>query len=145
MSFADLQAHANKATRLKLDSLSTNLALKDDPSFHKCVSKKCRNEFLMDATITPFIKCTSCKVWQCVSCKGPRHAGQSCADYQTELLERPLREAKGKARKEQLNEDEQKSQAYMGKVLTCPDGCGAKIQKASGCDHITCESMSLSE
>lgn len=75
------------------------------------------------------LSCIMCKTRYCIVCEVPFHEEQTCDDYQADAKRR--------------SEDEQKSLETVKQVSRpCPGpGCGVNIDKWTGCDHVTCESM----
>jgi len=73
--------------------------------------------------------CAMCKARYCLVCEVPFHEEQTCDEYQAD--------------KKRRSEDEQKSLDAVKQVSRpCPGpGCGINLDKYTGCDHVTCETM----
>lgn len=71
--------------------------------------------------------CKMCQARYCLVCEVPFHEEQTCDQYQEHAKRR--------------SEDEEKSLETVKQVSRpCPGpGCGVKLDKYTGCDHVTCE------
>lgn len=85
-----------------------------------CPTPDCPTVFKVTATES-FITCNQCLVGICTACKNVAHNGQTCAQYKSGIDDSGYEEWK-------------RAQG----VKTCPK-CSADLQKAGGCNHMTCK------
>ncbi|KAF2716333.1 hypothetical protein K431DRAFT_325421 [Polychaeton citri CBS 116435] len=102
----------------------TQALLSADPDFHWCPSPTCTNGFYVD-TLSSFTPCSACGARLCNSCAVPWHPDETCEDYQART---------SSTRNEILTE------VTISRISKpCPNpGCGMRLRKSGGCDHITC-------
>lgn len=80
--------------------------------------------------------CRKCDLSWCVSCSVPMHEGETCTDYKDRIENGDAR------RSRQALEDAATQEEVTRKSKPCP-GCGIRIQKKNGCDHMTCKSFEI--
>ena len=100
--------------------------LKTDADWVDCPSSSCKSGSLMvDGHI---FTCQECKYRYCFSCKVLMHEGETCTAYK-KRMKRDKKHVK----------DEELSKKKVEKISKpCPK-CGIRINKYTGCDHVTCE------
>ena len=106
-------------------------AQKDDPKFRRCLCPNCNfGQVHESGELEPVMRCGLCDYKMCYIHSTPWHEGQTCAEYDA------IRWSK------QRSLDEQASQITITRISKeCPGpGCGRRIEKIEGCDHITCKS-----
>ena len=74
------------------------------------------------AQVDPYVKCPSCHHLFC-SIHGDIHAGQDCAEFLQSHRARDM---------------EQSEHTINSISKKCSHGCGARITRSTGCDHIVC-------
>jgi len=106
------------------------------PNFRWCSNPKCKAGHIIEnggngpwyeiRLITDsisFFTCFDCKSKTCFTCSVPWHSGYTCEQY--------------KAGQEEQKHSESRSGAWLNaNAKLC--GCGRRVQKTSGCDHMTC-------
>lgn len=129
MSHADVQRAASAATFEAYDKLATRTALASLPDFAWCLGPGCRSGQL-NTDNSDFMECAACGYKQCLRHGAAWHAGETCEQHDR-------RTSGAAARRE---EEEARTAAVLDAVSKpCPGaGCGWRIQKADGCDHMTC-------
>lgn len=116
--------------------------LSNDPSFFYCPAEACTSGQIHDTSSAGNIfRCNACGFRVCThhTPHVPWHDNETC----TQFDDRVARERAAKAEEERIKrEAEEASIAEVGRsAVQCP-GCGANIQKTTGCDHMTCKSVS---
>ncbi len=104
--------------------LTLQQALRRDPNIRFCPNIKCTNVYIMENTeaINPNrllinVKCKECEITHCFYC-AQIHPGMTCEQKKKDLNNNGL-------------------ESWFTDTQVCP-GCGARISKISGCDHIIC-------
>ncbi|PVH88823.1 hypothetical protein DL98DRAFT_362001, partial [Cadophora sp. DSE1049] len=121
----DVKSWASEELFEKYDKQSTVSVL--PANFMAYLSPDCSSGQIHDGgDEQPIMTCVACGFKACYLHKRPWHPGQTCAKYDVEHQE--------------IMKQEAKSETYIIEKLcaqTCPS-CGVRIQKSSGCDHMTC-------
>lgn len=127
LSYADVQRSASVQTFQAYDSLTARNAMNASDEFAWCLASGC-NSGQLNIDNNSFMDCVTCGYKQCLLHKVPWHTGETCEAYE-------YRTSGAKAR-----EEERKTEAMLeGISKKCPgEGCGWRIQKLDGCDHMTC-------
>ncbi|KAH6625336.1 hypothetical protein C7974DRAFT_434463 [Boeremia exigua] len=120
----------------RFDELSIRNILSNDPDFRYCQAEGCSSGQVHDTGTEGYIfRCAECNHRMCTICEVPFHTDETCTQYK-ERLETEVAEREEELRVKR--EHEAASSAEVNKISKeCP-GCGANIQKTSGCDHMTC-------
>ncbi|KAF1835131.1 hypothetical protein BDW02DRAFT_496646, partial [Decorospora gaudefroyi] len=138
----DVQKYAPAATFTRFDELSIRSYLSADTNFLYCLAAGCTSGQIHDTGVEgPIFRCVACGFRMCTAHEPvvAFHEGEACTQY-TERVERErverLTAKEEEARKRR--QDDEASVAEVGRSsVECP-GCGAFIQKTTGCDHMTC-------
>jgi hypothetical protein len=110
-------------------------ALSTDPNFRHCLRIGCQfGQVHESGDLQPYTRCAECYFEMCFKHRRAWHQNQTCAEYD-ESIESTARHQK---------EESQSEVAVAQTSKVCPKaGCGARIQKNGGCDHMICESILL--
>ncbi|OAK95400.1 hypothetical protein IQ06DRAFT_309748 [Phaeosphaeriaceae sp. SRC1lsM3a] len=120
--------HATAQDFEVFDTLQTQEVLREMPGYRACPSAACRSGQIHDNNDGNIFKCGACGHRHCTNCNVPFHDGESCEQ----------RKSRKKMENMSKTEQEKASQAKVDSIsATCP-GCGARINKNGGCDHMTC-------
>ncbi|OQO07977.1 hypothetical protein B0A48_06770 [Cryoendolithus antarcticus] len=112
----------------KFDRLLTRATLSALPGFAWCLASEC-DSGQVNVENSSYMKCAACSHEVCLSCKVKWHQGKTCAEYGVIV--------RGDSKRRREEEKSEKMVQGMSKV--CPGtGCGARIEKGGGCDHMTC-------
>ncbi|KEQ71272.1 hypothetical protein M436DRAFT_32509, partial [Aureobasidium namibiae CBS 147.97] len=131
LSYEDIQKIVSKTSLSKYDKVLTKAVIEDEADFHYCLSAKCKSgQVHIGGDDQPVFQCNACHHKQCVACHMPWHEGESCDEYQ--------------ARHDESNRDfeNERAEAFIIKTFTSCPRCKVFIDKAGGCDHITCSQCS---
>lgn len=125
LTHTDIQRSATPSTFRTYDNLSTRAALSALTDFAWCLSPTCASG-QENTSNANFMHCMACNYQQCLSHRVPWHVGETCAQYD--------------ARTQHGEEEAQTAKMLDDVSKTCPNpkGCGCRIQKIDGCDHMTC-------
>ncbi|KAF1994019.1 hypothetical protein P154DRAFT_527359 [Amniculicola lignicola CBS 123094] len=95
--------------------------------FHWCIRPGCQHRQL-HADSNPIFQCAQCSFRSCIEHKVTWHNGVTCTEYDACIVSR------------QREADETASETMIQEISRqCPgEGCGWRIKKNQGCDHITC-------
>lgn len=106
-----------------------NMSLQHLPNFTFCLSPKCESGQIHTGPDHPLMTCTTCGFKTCFIHKLPWHEDLTCAEFDLFNQARVRQEAA--------------SEAWIAEhTKLCPNPkCGMRIQKKTGCDHLTCECM----
>lgn len=75
--------------------------------------------------------CQMCKYRYCVTCEAPMHEGETCEEFQNTT-----------ARKAEQVQQNAASEKRLGEISKpCPK-CTMRLDKYTGCDHVTCTPLS---
>jgi hypothetical protein len=95
------------------------------PGWFWCQNRECsEGATLKDETVT-VSTCAKCGTDSCVPCQRPAHPGESCDKYKARLQGR-------------VDEEDKSLVTIRRASKPCP-GCGIRIEKNGGCDHMGCE------
>ncbi|KAK6437086.1 hypothetical protein LTR95_006718 [Oleoguttula sp. CCFEE 5521] len=112
----------------KFDRLLTRATLSALPGFAWCLAAGCESG-QVNVENASYMKCVACSHEVCLTCKVKWHQGKTCAEYGV------IVRGGSKRRKE----EEKSEKLVQGMSKICPGtGCGARIEKGGGCDHMTC-------
>lgn len=128
LTYLNVQCAASPATFLTYDTLTTRAALGNLPDFAYCLSPTCSSGQENHANAN-FMHCVACGYEQCASHLVPWHVGETCAEYTYRTSGQKQRD--DEVRTERMLDD-------VSQKCPNPAGCGWRIQKVDGCDHMTC-------
>ncbi|KAH6620068.1 hypothetical protein C7974DRAFT_225695 [Boeremia exigua] len=125
LAYEDVREFAPSEIFRRYKKLSTKAALEAIPGFHWCLTRGCKSGQVIRTGTSKFC-CVNCKNTHCIEHNMPWHKRETCKefDYRTN---RKLKKEEEIASKKWLKE----------KAKRCP-GCKRPIEKANGCDHMTC-------
>ena len=130
LTFEEMKANCTPECFEAYDKmLLTRNVLGQDEEFSWCLAPKCGNgqfTYRDEDDLGDFMECKACGYKQCLTHKVPWHSNESCESYE-------YRTSGKKAR------DEEKATEEMLDTVSkkCPgEGCGWRIQKIDGCDHM---------
>ena len=128
LQYNDVQSAASIQTFEAYDKLATRNALGALDEFAWCLGPNCGSGQLNIGN-NDFMHCVNCGYKQCLKHKVAWHKGETCKQYE-------YRTSGQKAR-----DDERATEKMIDTVSKmCPGkGCGWRIQKTDGCDHMTCK------
>ncbi|ERF74682.1 hypothetical protein EPUS_00812 [Endocarpon pusillum Z07020] len=134
LSPADIQAWSNPEFFDRYGRISVQQAMHEGLNFRWCAAPDCQNGFLCDPESESYATCDACGRMTCLNCDVDYHGGISCKDFQDQRTK-----AEEEVRLKQ--EQDQQSMAEVTRIsVRCPgNGCGTPIEKADGCDHMTCQ------
>jgi IBR domain, a half RING-finger domain len=134
LSHEDMQRFAPTDIFRRYDRYKTNQALQGVPGYRRCAHEGCGSGGFVEGEGATYMKCTHCQRHTCLGCNLIQHYGQTCEEYRT------WHAGAERAHAKELKRAEEESAQYLSRnAKTCPNGvCGARIQKATGCDHMTC-------
>jgi hypothetical protein len=95
--------------------------------FFWCLAPGCESGHIRDEGVALF-DCIACGSQSCVNCNRLWHIGETCADYKLRIGPEKDREKASEAKVQKISKE-------------CP-GCKVRIQKAGGCEHMTCKLFS---
>ncbi|TKA52880.1 hypothetical protein B0A55_13021, partial [Friedmanniomyces simplex] len=129
LDYADVQRAASPATFEAYDKLLTRLALGSLEDFAWCLAPTCGSGQLNPENRN-YMDCKHCGYKQCLRHKVQWHLDETCEQYDHRVSGARARE-----------EEERQTEAMLdGVSKKCPGvGCGWRIQKTEGCDHMTCK------
>ena len=128
LSYTDIQRAASPTTFATYDKLTIRAALGALPDFSFCLSPTCTSG-QENPHSANFMDCHACGYKQCLSHRTPWHADETCAEYD-------YRTSGQKKRDEEKKTEDMLD--TVSKKCPNPKGCGWRIQKVDGCDHMTC-------
>jgi len=128
--YHDVKYIVDKELFIKYEEFTLLAALKSDPNVKWCPNpKSCGNAIIIDPNQTnKRIRCNECGYEFCLLCNEEWHNG-TCEQYQEWKIENN----KG---------DEEFIRWSKENAKNCPN-CHIRIQKVSGCNHMTCSSCSF--
>jgi hypothetical protein len=98
--------------------------------FYWCTAPNCASgQIHISGSDGPILICHACKGRSCIVHNITWHEGETCNEYTYRMSPRRKRA------------EERASERLVKQIAkSCPGpGCGARIQKNEGCDHMTCE------
>ena len=125
---SDVQTHASTKIFQKYDQLATRAALNTISEFRWCISPLgCTSGQIHESGAEgPIFRCISCGFKACTAHERAWHEGETCEEYDYRI--NPKKKA-----------EEEASAKLVEKIAkNCP-GCEWRIEKISGCDHMTCK------
>ena len=106
-----------------------------------CSNVGCGSGGIVNSAIDSFATCSSCGIQTCVACRTRYHPGMTHAEHLAALKDVEL---DGERARERLEEERASEIFVEKKTKTCPNqDCGFRIQKISGCNHITCKHIKI--
>lgn len=127
LEYQDVQQVASPATFHAYDKATITQALSSLPEFAWCLAPNCKSGQL-NVDNSNYMDCASCGYKQCLQHKVAWHTGETCEQYEY------------RTSGEKAKEEEAQTLAMLDSMSkVCPGpGCGWRIQKSDGCDHVTC-------
>ena len=128
LEYNEVQQAASAETFEAYDKLAFRNALGSLDEFAWCLAVGCGSGQL-NIENNHFMDCVSCGYKQCLNHKVAWHEGETCEQYDYRTSGQKKR-------------DEEKKEEEMLNTLSkkCPGpGCGWRIQKIDGCEHMTCK------
>jgi hypothetical protein len=113
-------------------------ALRKAGDLINCANDKCQYPGYVDLETTSFAYCSQCGKQTCVECGTLWHGGLTHEENQAAVQERNNK-AKRQEEARHTEEESRSKRAIEKDSKECK--CGARIQKISGCDHMTCKSL----
>lgn len=109
-----------------------------DAEFRWCLSPQCASgQYHNGSGRQNLFTCHACKSQFCVLCDHPWHRKETCNQYQQRLALAQIEDEKAKTL---LEQESASKEALKQDTKICPgQGCGRRVQKVSGCDHVTCK------
>lgn len=126
LSYSEIEKIVDLKTLKKYDNLMFLEAISGMPDFRWCAKRGCGSGQLhTGGKNSPIFTCRKCGHRMCFVHSIKWHEGDTCAEFQ--------------ARKD-ADKTEKASQLHLEKTTkACPNAiCGMRVEKVSGCDHITC-------
>ncbi|KAF2167990.1 hypothetical protein M409DRAFT_53924 [Zasmidium cellare ATCC 36951] len=128
LSYDDVHRAATHETFLAYEKLLTRTLLGSLPEFSWCLNPAGCDSGQENSANNNYMECIVCKYRQCLHHACAWHVDETCAQYDYRTSGQKSRDEE-KATAEILDEVSKK----------CPGpGCGWRIQKVDGCDHMTC-------
>ncbi|PQE04907.1 RING finger protein [Rutstroemia sp. NJR-2017a BBW] len=130
LSFANVKKFASIEDFQLYDKKALMSLMRQDPNFTHCLGAGCDGGQIHDGgNDQPIMTCNSCGVKTCFTHKLPWHTGLTCTEYDEQQRQRLEQEA-ASVQFMQANNFKQ-----------CPNPkCGLRLDKISGCNHMTCRS-----
>ncbi|KUJ23266.1 uncharacterized protein LY89DRAFT_777051 [Mollisia scopiformis] len=98
-----------------------------DPNFHHCLGPDCGAGQIIEQQDAILMVCEACAFMTCIRHQLPWHTGQTCEQYDLQLMENARHEQENAASGDEI------------RVNTRPcRQCGTRICRTVGCDHMTC-------
>ncbi|KAF3031912.1 hypothetical protein E8E11_000074 [Didymella keratinophila] len=85
-------------------------------------NRQCRGGAALEDENSKVMTCANCGRDSCVSCQHPTHPGESCDEYKALI-------------KDHVDEEDKSLIAIRRATKPCP-GCGTRVEKNGGCDHM---------
>ncbi|KAF2724547.1 hypothetical protein K431DRAFT_217879 [Polychaeton citri CBS 116435] len=127
LQYHEVQRAASSKTFETYDRITTRNALASLPNFAWCLGPNCDSGQL-NIENHNFMECIHCRYKQCIKHSCAWHQDEDCTQYEYRTSGRKARDEEAASVKV-INE--------VSKL--CPGkGCGWRIQKIDGCDHMTC-------
>ncbi|ATZ53894.1 hypothetical protein BCIN_09g06550 [Botrytis cinerea B05.10] len=127
VSDAEIKKYASPEVLERNGRRLLNMSLQHLPNFTFCLSPKCESGQIHTGPDHPMMTCTTCGFKTCFIHKLPWHEDLTCAEFDLFNQARVRQEAA--------------SEAWIAEhTKLCPNPkCGMRIQKKTGCDHLTCD------
>ena len=134
LSYVDLQTFASPEVFERYDTFINRQLVEADPDFVPCSNPRCSGGGIVDAQSGFFFACSDCNTTACLKCKTAYHPGLSHEQNIQNIASRNSSAALNQRQEEQATKE------LIGKIAKpCPNThCGINVQKAGGCDHMTC-------
>jgi hypothetical protein len=128
LDYVEVQESASAETFVAFDKLATRNALGSLEEFAWCLKAGCGSGQI-NVNNMDFMDCVSCGYKQCLKHKVLWHKGETCDQYEYRVSG------------QQARDEEKKTEEMLDSMSKkCPNkGCGWRIQKISGCEHMTCK------
>ncbi|KAK3652982.1 hypothetical protein LTR56_004932 [Elasticomyces elasticus] len=127
LEYADVQRCASDETFEAYDKMITRLALGGLEDFAWCLAPSC-DSGQENPENRNFMDCKNCGYKQCLKHKIEWHVDETCEQYDYRISG-----ARAK-------DEERQTETMLDTVSKkCPGGCGWRIEKTDGCDHMTCK------
>lgn len=130
LSYTDMKTVVKDQSVLdRYERLLLRRTLDKLPNFVWCKNPSCSSGQIHDSdSPCANVKCNACEEESCFKHDVPWHTGLSCSQYDAKMKQT------GQAGKTRASEN------YISKnAKACPNpSCGRMIEKAHGCDHMTC-------
>jgi hypothetical protein len=129
VSHEEMKRLASDDTYTRYDELSTRNVLSSIPNFRHCLRSGCNSGQIHDNENEGNIfRCVACSFLVCTTLDEAFHVGETCEAYN---------KRKGSERKV---ENDASAEKIQDTTKQCPgEGCGVRIEKNNGCDHMTCK------
>jgi hypothetical protein len=116
----------------RYDDLSTRSFLGNVENFRHCLRPGCPSGQIHDSGVDGNIfRCIACGFLVCTTHNEAFHTGETCEEYDAHA---------GRTRRA---EEDANNQLIERTTKRCPqEGCGVRIEKNDGCDHMRCEFIS---
>lgn len=141
LTHQDVRKYAPPDIFTLFDELSVRSLLSADEKFLYCLAKGCPSGQIHDTGPEgPIFRCVNCGFRMCTAHTPviPFHENETCKTYTERIaMETQERDARRKRKEEEASAAEVEKNA-----VECP-GCGVRIQKMEGCDHMTCKFLRL--
>nr|POE50722.1 e3 ubiquitin-protein ligase rnf19a [Quercus suber] len=128
LQYEDIQRAASSSAFDTYERLLTRSALAALGDFAWCLNPKCGSG-QENPENNNYMACAACGYKQCLTHRCEWHSNETCAQYEYRTSGQAARD------------EEAKTEAMLDDISKkCPGpGCGWRIQKISGCDHMTCK------
>jgi hypothetical protein len=132
MTIVDHAVPETLLIRPRYETLMTRAILSADPNFRWCLNSGCDSgQIHENCKNGPMFKCDECKAKICMFHERMWHEGETCEQFDRRAVA------------ERQKVEEAASAAIIKKTTKkCPgkpgQPCGWNIEKAAGCDHMTC-------
>ena len=138
LCFDDMQLFAPPEIFARYDKYINKKGLAALNDYVECSNVQCDSGGIIDSVAHSFATCSLCGTQTCVTCKTQYHPGLTHAENLAVLREA---EDASSRRAQERQEEEAASETFVAKrTKTCPNlVCGFRIQKISGCNHMTCK------
>lgn len=135
LSHSEITVFVERAVMARHDERVFLASMAQMPEFRWCLGAGCGAGQLHEGGAeAPIVTCQKCGKKMCFVHGVRWHEGQTCAAFQAEKERREEAEAGTKATLEHLRR----------KTKACPRrGCGIRIEKNGGCDHMKCRKCGL--
>lgn len=111
----------------RYDKILLHRALASEPNFRWCLSPTCENGQVYENVdeLLAAVQCEECGFRMCFRHQRPWHIGMTCAEFDSSCVYGDPKHI-------------QTQEYIMTNTKACP-GCGSRIEKGSGCFHMTCK------